>query len=110
MTPKTTTNLPQTMDDQGYVVLRGFLETAVVDEVRRELASIVDEIARGLVAMDLAADPLEDEPFETRLAQLFKGYEELAPMILRHNLQRQGFYRLCLSPEVPRHRRIISRP
>ena len=82
------------MDDRGYVVLHGFLETEVVDEVRRELASMVDEIAKGLVAMDFAADPLEDEPFETRLAQLFKGCEQLAPMMLRHNLQREGFYPL----------------
>ncbi len=87
-------------DDQGYVILRNVLDPRVIASVRKELESIVDEIALGLRAMDQIDDLYEDEPFETRLIKLFSFAPELSPSQLRRNLHRRGMYGLFFCPAV----------
>ena len=61
--------LRQQFDQQGYVVLKGFLEPEVLEGAREELAKLVDQHARKLMAEGRIADAREDEPFEARLAR-----------------------------------------
>src|SRR5690348_11903693 len=47
------------LDRQGYFILKGFFEPKVLDGVRGELARLVDERARLLLAEGKIADALE---------------------------------------------------
>ncbi len=86
--------------EHGFVVLREVIPTAVLSEVRAELEAMVDDIARGLQAMDYIQDLRQDEPFETRLQSLFHSIPDLSPKSLRKNLHRKGIYGLLFCPAV----------
>jgi len=97
---KLTSELKAQFDEQGFVILRNVVDNNAVESARRELASIVDEIARGLQAMDHIDELYEDEPFETRLIKLFSFAPELSPSQLRRNLHRRGMFGLFFCPAV----------
>jgi hypothetical protein len=60
-------------DEQGYLVLPGLLRDQDLGPARGAMMEKVDEVAHALFEAGLVGDPLEDEPFETRLAALFKS-------------------------------------
>jgi len=100
MSVKMASELKRQFDDQGYVILRNVIDKSVISSVRRELESVVDEIASGLRAMDHIDDLHENEPFEKRLIKLFEFAPELSPSQLRRNLHRSGFFGLFFNPDV----------
>jgi len=100
MTAEMAADLMQEFDEQGFVILRGVIDPRVVAEVRAELASLVDEIAQGLWAMDHIQELHEKEPFEKRLIKLFGFAPSLSPSALRHNLHRKGMFGLFFCPQV----------
>jgi len=100
MSVKVASELKRQFDDQGYVILRNVIDKSVISSVRRELESVVDEIASGLRAMDHIDDLHENEPFEKRLIKLFEFAPELSPSQLRRNLHRSGFFGLFFNPDV----------
>ncbi len=87
-------------EEQGFVILRGVIPEAVLAEVQAELESMVDDIARGLQAMDHIQDLCQDEPFETRLQSLFQNIPDLSPKSLRKNLHRKAMFGLFFCPDV----------
>src|SRR2546428_13060204 len=82
--------LRQQFDQQGYVVLNGFLEPEVLESAREELAKLVDQHARKLLAEGKIASALEDEPFETRLARLYAKCLDQAPKSFCRELHLAG--------------------
>lgn len=87
-------------EEHGFVILREVIPTTVLNEVRAELESMVDDIARGLQAMDYIQDLRQGEPFETRLQSLFQSIPKLSPKSLRKNLHRKAMYGLLFCPQV----------
>ena len=60
-------------NDEGYLVLPEHLDADNLEPAKEAMTQKVDMIADGLIADGLITDKLEDEPFETRLAKLFRG-------------------------------------
>jgi ectoine hydroxylase-related dioxygenase (phytanoyl-CoA dioxygenase family) len=100
MSANAVSELKQEFDDRGFVILRGVIDPTVIAQTRAELASVVDEIAIGLRAMDHIDNLYENEPFETRLLKLFSFAPELSPSQLRRNLHRRGMFGLFFCPAV----------
>jgi phytanoyl-CoA hydroxylase len=82
------------LNEQGYVILNGFLEPAVLRQVRAALCRLVDRQAERLLAEDRISDPLLSAPFETRLAWLYAACPEEAPKLFRQELHLPGLFRL----------------
>lgn len=90
--------LRDTMDQQGYVVLRGILEPEVVQRARTEMARLVDQQAEKLLAAGKIKDPCHGEPFETRLARLYETCMDDAPKSFRRELHVPGLFGLFFHP------------
>jgi phytanoyl-CoA hydroxylase len=63
-------------DEQGYLVLEHLLDDEDMAPAREAMTTKVGMIAGELLADCLISDPLEDHPFETRLAGLFRDLED----------------------------------
>jgi ectoine hydroxylase-related dioxygenase (phytanoyl-CoA dioxygenase family) len=92
--------LQEQFEQQGYVLLSGFLEAEVIQNARSELAKLVDQHARKLLAEGKITDPLEDEPFETRMARLYESCLDDAPKLFRRELHRAGLFPVFFSPRL----------
>ena len=90
----------ETFDQQGYVILRGFFEQEILHNARFELEKLVDQHAERLMAEGKITDPLEDEPFETRLARLYKTCLDEAPKNFRRELHLAGLFDLFFHPHL----------
>ncbi|HEX4138740.1 MAG TPA: phytanoyl-CoA dioxygenase family protein [Candidatus Methylacidiphilales bacterium] len=60
-------------DREGYIVLPGLLTQEDMAPIREAIHTKVSQIADELLRDGLISDKLENEPFQTRLAKLFKG-------------------------------------
>ena len=67
------TELVDEYDQHGYLVLPDLLDGHDLAPVRGAMMEKVSQIADHLLEAGLIEDPLEGEPFETRLARLFEG-------------------------------------
>jgi hypothetical protein len=81
-------------EKEGFVILRRFLEPAVVESVKGAAAALVDELAAGLVASGAIPETFRAEPFETRIARLFERNMDGAPKQFRENLHLSGMFPL----------------
>lgn len=79
---------------QGYLILRDFIEPEVVQEARSEAAQLAIEHIQRLKAQGKIQDTFPDEPFETRLARVYAQCAENPPTVFRQELHRPGFFRL----------------
>ena len=91
---------PCQFDQQGCVILKGFLEPDVIQGARSELAKLVDQHARKLLAEGKIADAREDEPFETRLARLYENCLDQAPKSFRRELHLAGLFPVFFHPRL----------
>jgi phytanoyl-CoA hydroxylase len=92
--------LQRQFEQQGYILLSGFLEAEVIQSARSELAMLVDRHAQRLLAEGKITDPLEDEPFETRMARLYESCLDEAPRLFRRELHRAGLFPVFFSPRL----------
>jgi len=92
--------LRRQFDEQGYVILRSFLEPEVVRKARAEMERFVDQCAERLVSEGKIRDPLKDEPFETRLARLYETCMDDAPKSYRRELHLEGLFDLFFHPRL----------
>jgi ectoine hydroxylase-related dioxygenase (phytanoyl-CoA dioxygenase family) len=76
------------------------IEPSVVAGARGELETLVDREAGKLLASGKIRDPLEDEPFETRLFRLYKGCLDDAPDSFRAELHLAGLYGMFFHPKL----------
>ena len=100
MAPRESDPLRPQFEQQGYVVLTGFLEAEVLEAARSELAALVDQHARRLLGEGKIADALEHEPFETRLARLYEDRLDEAPKLFRRELHRAGLFPVFFHPRL----------
>ncbi|MBI4552060.1 MAG: phytanoyl-CoA dioxygenase family protein, partial [Candidatus Latescibacteria bacterium] len=84
--------LHRQFDEQGYVILKDFLEPEIIQQARDEINPLVDREAEKLIATGKISDPLTDEPFETRLARLYEKFPNDAPHIFRRELHLAGLF------------------
>ncbi len=90
--------LTQQFSEQGYVILHGFFEPAVVEGARDALGALVEQRAQDLLAAGKIRDPLAGEPFETRLYRLYADRLDDAPMRFRPELHRAGLFPVFFHP------------
>lgn len=90
----------QQFEEQGYVILRQVIAPAEVEAAREEMKRLVDGEAAKLMAQGLITDPLEAEPFETRLLRLYENHLDTAPDSFREVLQLAGLFPLFFNPGV----------
>ena len=76
--------------EDGYVILKDFLDKDVLESAREELAYLVDNLAKDLLQQGHIQDTFASEPFETRLCKLFQDRLSAAPKIFRSELHRKG--------------------
>lgn len=95
-----TPELKREFDDRGFIILRQAIDPSVIAGVRAEMEALVDDMARGLRAMDHIVGLYESEPFERRLIKLFGFSAALSPSGLRRNLHLKGMYGLFFCPPV----------
>ncbi len=92
--------LKQAFDRDGYVILKAFLATNVIEGVREELDVLVDRQAERLLALERITDPFRHAPFETRIARLFEHCMELAPTSFRPELHGPRLFDLFFHPRL----------
>jgi len=88
------------MEDQGYVILRQFLEPSVLGAVRTEMEALVEQQAQKLLAAGKIADPLREASFQTRLARLYASCLDDAPTSFRRELHLSGLFGLFFHPRL----------
>lgn len=86
--------------EQGYLILRGFLSPALLDEARASINDLVDGYAEQLVATGKRSDRLADEPFPTRLLKLYEQQLDEAPVLFRPQLHLAGLFPLFFNPAL----------
>src|SRR5438552_9059447 len=75
--------LRELFDAEGYVILKGVLETGVLREVQSEMEKLVEAHADKLSAAGKLPETFLQEPFETRLYRLYEGRFQEAPKSFR---------------------------
>ena len=93
-------DLRQQFDDQGYVKLKGFLDSSVVAQARTAMEALVEQRAQQLVAAGKIASPMHAEPFETRFFRLYEEHLDDAPKSFRRELHLSGLFELFFSPAL----------
>lgn len=90
----------QHFETQGYIILRDFLEPELLGPARAEMDKLVDRQAEKLLAAGTIDDPLANEPFETRLYQLYERCLDQAPKQFRRELHLPGLFPLFFHPRL----------
>ena len=93
-------DLRQQFDDQGYVKLKGFLDSSVVAQARTAMEALVEQRAQQLVAAGKIASPMRAEPFETRFFRLYEEHLDDAPKSFRRELHLSGLFDLFFNPAL----------
>ncbi len=93
-------DLRQQFDDQGYVKLKGFLDSSVVAQARTAMEALVEQRAQQLVAAGKIASPMHAEPFETRFFRLYEEHLDDAPKSFRRELHLSGLFELFFNPAL----------
>lgn len=86
--------------EQGYLILRGFLTPAILDEARTSINALVDGYAEQLVTTGKRSDRLTGESFPTRLLKLYEQHIEDAPVLFRPQLHLAGLFPLFFNPAL----------
>ena len=94
--------LTEQLDEQGYVILRGLVEPQVVAEARADIGGLVDELAAGLIREGQVQSSFSEEPFETRIYQLYRNCLDRAPQSFRRELHLPGIFGYFFHPGTPR--------
>ncbi len=84
--------LAEELDEIGFTIWRGVIGQDIVEGVREACTELVDRAARKLLAAGEIDDVLADEPFETRIAKLYRGERKQTLRLFRADLHlRQMF-------------------
>lgn len=86
--------------EQGYLILRGFLTPAILEEARSAINDLVEQHAARLVATGQRRDRLAAEPFATRLLKLYTAQMADAPVLFRPQLHLAGLFPLFFNPAL----------
>lgn len=92
--------MQEQFSEHGYVILKEIFSPQEVEQVRSEMNVLVDTEASRLMTAGKISSPLQDAPFETRLAQLYKDHLADAPKSFRKELHMAGFYHFFFHPRL----------
>ncbi len=87
-------------DEQGFVILQGIISPQIIEQVKGEMGKLVDQQAAKLLQAGKISDPLLEDPFETRLYNLYKDCINEAPLSFRTELHLAGMFNLFFNPQV----------
>lgn len=87
-------------DRDGYLVLRGIVPSAVIDDLRDVFAATVDRLAAQWKTEGFIEDACEELPFETRFAALRSQLPSRFPTSWRKTLVSPTVYSLWQLPEL----------
>lgn len=89
-------------NEEGYLVLPNLLSPQEMEPAREAMSYKVSEIADKLFAAGLIADKLEDRPFESRLAELFKDLTAADFLEYGRSWRDRypGYFRLMSQPKI----------
>jgi phytanoyl-CoA hydroxylase len=87
-------------ESDGYVFLRGFIDSRTVANVQAELTALVDQEAEKLIRSGKISDRFENEPFEARLFRLYESHIDEAPGGYRPELHLPGFFDVFFNPRI----------
>ncbi|RXZ76705.1 phytanoyl-CoA dioxygenase family protein [Paenibacillaceae bacterium] len=89
-------------EQEGYLVLENLLDEADMLPVRQAMTEKVSIIARDLIENGIITDPLIDDPFEHRLANIFNGLTD--KQFLKYGRgwrdRLPGYYELLSNPKI----------
>ena len=85
---------------EGFVILRGFLDPAVVTGVQRDLEAWVDAKAAELLDAGLIDHLFAALPFDVRLVRLYANCLDQVPNTLRRELHWPGMFGLFFYPQL----------
>jgi hypothetical protein len=92
----------ETFDEQGFVILRNFIDLEVVQGVREAVEFLSEAAISDLVQKGLVQDSCESEPFEARLIRVNRQIEKPIPLDFRMTLHEEGMYPLFF------HRKLLD--
>ena len=93
--------------ENGFSILHGILEPAVLNTVQHECEALVAELAAQRHARGKLINTHPDAPFETRLILLYENYQDETPTIFRPELHREGFFGVFAHPVLLELARVI---
>ena len=93
--------------ENGFSILHGILEPAVLNTVQHECEALVAELAAQRHARGKLINTHPDAPFETRLILLYENYQDETPTIFRPELHREGFFGVFAHPALLELARVI---
>jgi hypothetical protein len=79
---------------QGFAILKGFIEPEIIDKVRTAVQDIADDHIRSLLAADKINNSYQQEPFETRLISVYHECSDDIPTTFRSELHHPGMFGL----------------
>jgi ectoine hydroxylase-related dioxygenase (phytanoyl-CoA dioxygenase family) len=88
------------LEAQGFLVLKRLLPADVLKAAVKACEGIVSNIADELVRAGKIADPMIDQPFESRFAELQRRCPEDVPRIFRQELHTEGMGKLFFCPKL----------
>ena len=94
------TGLTESFDRDGYVILKAFLSSTVIEGVKEELNVLVDRQAERLMAAGRITEPYDDAPFDTRIARVFEHSMDMAPTSFRPELHGPRLFDLFFHPRL----------
>ena len=93
--------------ENGFSILHGILEPAVLNAVQHECEALVAKLAAQRHAQGKLINTHPDAPFETRLILLYENYQDETPTIFRPELHREGFFGVFAHPALLELARVI---
>jgi len=87
-------------NENGFCILHGILEPAVLTRVQDECDALVAELASQRHAQGKLIDTYREAPFETRLMLIYENYPDENPTIFRPELHREGFFGVFAHPAL----------
>ncbi|MCC6445263.1 MAG: phytanoyl-CoA dioxygenase family protein [Armatimonadetes bacterium] len=91
-------DLQHRFNEEGYIVLKGFLDPKDIRDARSAMEGLVDREAEKLMAAGKSEGPLHGEPLETRLLRLYENHMEEIPILFRPELHQEGLFDLFFHP------------
>ena len=95
-----TAKLVEQFHENGYVILKGFLELQIVRQVRSALSGLVEQHAQKLIEAGTISGPFQNEPFETRLLRLYETCLDEAPIGWRAELHLAELFDIFFNPRL----------
>lgn len=84
--------MERAFEENGYVVLKGFLDARVVNAVRSEAEAISERLVRRFHEAGLYDEAGTALPFDRRLVPVYQKLGTLAPRLFNQELHTAGFF------------------